>query len=221
MSRRVYYNEMRDLAHVTRAKYDISTESLTLPAIARIYKTEGIQLDRRKIKGNRVRAAYFCDADGCSVLVNQNMPREPRMFALIHELKHHLVDRTAIKDRRLQCGDYNAHELIEKGAEVFAAEFIYPEAEMRSLLQVVDIKAPATAEDLCRFKRECKAAVSFRFLTKRFEWFELCAPGAFAKVHFKQLYETLYPPIYKQQWFKDQRSRKKAVGASNGGLTTR
>jgi Zn-dependent peptidase ImmA (M78 family) len=209
MSRSVYYNKMRDLAHHTRTKHGVRTEALNLPAIARMYKAEGIQLDRRSTKGNRVRAAYFCDADGCSVLLKQNMPREPKIFALIHELKHHLVDRAAVLGGRLQCGDYNAHELIEKGAEVFAAEFIYPEMEMRSLLQTLGIRAPATAEDICRFKRECKAAVSFTFLAKRFEWFGLCESGAFAKVQFKKLYETLYPPIYKEQWFKDQRSRRK------------
>ena len=209
MTRSVYYNHMRELAHETRAKYGISTETVNLRAIAKIYKAEGIQLDRRPIRGNRIRAAYFCDADGCSVLLKQNMPREPKIFALIHELKHHLVDRTAIQDGRIQCGDYNAHEVIEKGAEVFAAEFIYPEAETRSLLQQLGMRAPATAEDLCRFKHECKAAVSFTFLTKRFEWFGLCDRGAFAKTQFQKLYESLYPPIYKQQWFKDQRTRRK------------
>jgi len=52
---------------------------------------------------------------------------------LVHELKHHYVDQKAIEDGKIKCGDYNAHEVIEKGAEVFAAEFIYPEQEMRQL----------------------------------------------------------------------------------------
>ena len=35
----------------------------------------------------------------------------------------------------IHCGDYDANEVIEKGAEVFAAEFIYPEAEFAADLQ--------------------------------------------------------------------------------------
>jgi Zn-dependent peptidase ImmA (M78 family) len=49
----------------------------------------------------------------------------PRLFALVHELKHHYIDQESIRGGELKCGDYNANQIIEKGAEVFAAEFIY------------------------------------------------------------------------------------------------
>jgi Zn-dependent peptidase ImmA (M78 family) len=210
VSRAQYYAAMRQLAHSTRAKHSVTTEALNLISIAKIFKSEGIQLDRRELKSRRIRAAYFCDSDGCSVLVNKRLPREPKIFALIHEFKHHLVDREAICDGTLECGDYNAHELIEKGAEVFAAEFIYPESEMLNLLNQLGIKAPATMEDVCRLKHECSAPVSFTFICKRLEWLRLSPPGAFAGVQFQKEYYTLYGlPIYKQQWFKDRRAQRR------------
>jgi Zn-dependent peptidase ImmA (M78 family) len=52
------------------------------------------------------------------------VPEEPRLFALLHELKHHYRDRDAIGAGSLVCGDYNANRRIEIGAEIFAAEFL-------------------------------------------------------------------------------------------------
>lgn len=209
MSRSGYYTAMRELAHDIRASYAISTDALDLRVIAKIYKAEGITLDRRPIKSPRIRAAYFSDSDGCSVVVKKSLPREPKIFALIHELKHHLVDRPAIADGQIRCGDYNAQEVIEKGAEVFAAEFIYPEAEMRELALRVNVRAGCTAEDICRLKHECNAPVSYKFLVKRLEWWKYCDRGAFARVQFSKLYETIYGlPIYKQDWFKATRAKK-------------
>jgi len=40
-----------------------------------------------------------------------------------------LLCETALKNGQIRCGDYNANEVIEKAAEVFAAEFIYPAQE--------------------------------------------------------------------------------------------
>lgn len=208
MSLRAYYLAMRDLAHDKRAEYDVTTELLNLNVVARIYRAEGITLDRRIIKSTRIRAAYFNDVDGCSVVVKKNLPREPKLFALVHELKHHFVDRDAVAAGEIRCGDYNAHQVIEKGAEVFAAEFIYPEAEMRTLAVDAGVHSGCTAEDVCRLKHVCPAPVSFRFLVKRLEWWKFCERGAFGRVKFSKLYENIYGlPIYKQEWFRTRRAK--------------
>ncbi|MGB8509527.1 MAG: hypothetical protein WCD76_14160 [Pyrinomonadaceae bacterium] len=44
-------------------------------------------------------------------------------------------------DLRPELIAYNCNEFIEKSAEVFAAEFIYPEAEMRELAASMGIDA--------------------------------------------------------------------------------
>ena len=202
---------MRALALDKRQLYDIETPKLNLTVMARIYKSEGITIDRRTLRGHKIRASYFCDSDDYSVLLNKDLPREPKLFSLAHELKHHYVDQKIIKDGLIQCGDYNRNEFIEKTAEVFAAEFIYPEDEMRALSSSLGIDAhTCTKEKIVEFKRVCRACVSYTFVVKRFEWLGFCRRGAYDDVRFQKLEEEIYGlPIYKQEWFKKQRAQKK------------
>jgi Zn-dependent peptidase ImmA (M78 family) len=211
LSRSAYYQDCRLLAQNKRVEHDVETKSLNLLVMAKIYKKEGIIIDRRKLKGHRIRAAYYCDDGECSVLLNKTLPREPKLFALAHELKHHYRDQATIRDGKIQCGDYNAHEVIEKGAEVFAAEFIYPEAETRNLIDELRITSgTCTAESLVRFKRQCPACVSYKFIVKRFEWLKVCPKGAYDKIQFTKLEQQMFgTPIYQQEWFKEHRARKR------------
>lgn len=208
--RTAYYLEMRALAREKRTLYQVETNKLDIPFLERIYKSEQIKIDRRRMRGNKIRASYFCDDGECSILLNQSLPRAPKMFALAHELKHHYVDQQLIKDGRIRCGDYNRNEFIEKSAEVFAAEFIYPEAEMRALAASIGISARTCAkEKVVDFKRACPACVSYKFIVKRFEHFGFCPKGAYDGVKFQNLEEELYGvPAYKQKWIERQRARK-------------
>lgn len=212
MTRSDYYRQMKALALSKRAEHKIETASLNLRTIQRIYKSERIRIDPWDIKGSRIRAAYFCDNDDNSVMVNSNLPREPRLFALVHELKHHYVDRPTILKGLYKCGAYNQNEMIEIGAEVFSAEFIYPEVEMRDLAARLGItNNTCTSEKVVEFKRSCPAIISYKFIVKRFEWFGFCAEGQFKREQFQKLEESLYgPPIYKQPWFQRYRARKKS-----------
>src|SRR6185503_4476429 len=92
-NRSEYYQQCRALAQTKRYEHAVVTASLNLVVMARIYKKEGIAIDRRKLKGYRIKAAYYCDDGECSVLLNTSPPREPRLFALAHELKHHYLDQ--------------------------------------------------------------------------------------------------------------------------------
>jgi Zn-dependent peptidase ImmA (M78 family) len=98
----------------------------------------------------------------------------------------------------IHCGDYDANELIEKGAEVFAAEFIYPEAEFATDIQAFGLTAWGPAH-VVRVKRSCKAKVSYRFLCKRLEWLGLIAPNQFGNVQFQKLEDEIFGvPFYRR-----------------------
>jgi Zn-dependent peptidase ImmA (M78 family) len=217
-NRTAYYQNCRALAQAKRHEHSVATASLNLLVMARIYKKEGIAIDRRRLKGNRIKAAYYCDDGECSVLLNTTPPREPRLFALAHELKHHYLDREKIMNGQIECGDYNANEFIEKGAEVFAAEFIYPELEMRQLIGQMGITSlSCTARTIVNFKRACPACISYTFIVKRFVRFGLCQPTAFSKVQFTKIEEQIYGlPVYKRESFKLARARKRAVRTTRG-----
>jgi Zn-dependent peptidase ImmA (M78 family) len=209
--RSAYYQKMRTLAREKRQLHDVRTDKLNIRFMGRIYKSEGIKIDRRALRGNRIRASYFCDNGECSVLLKKDLPPAPKLFSLAHELKHHYVDQQQIRDGRIQCGDYNRNEFIEKSAEVFAAEFIYPEAEMHAFAASMGIDArTCTKEKIIDFKRACLACVSYTFIVKRFERFGFFPKGTYASVQFQKLEEEIHGlPIYKQEWFKKRRARKK------------
>lgn len=209
MSRWDYYEAMKVLAARKRLQYDVCTEKLGLQKVREIYRSEGITIDLWKTSA-RIRAVYMCEGNDPSVLVNRSLPKEPRLFAMVHELKHHYCDQDAMQNGEIQCGDYNANEVIEKAAEVFAAEFIFPEQEFLDCVRSLGLKPGAvTPENLVELKRSCGAQVSYTFLRKRLEWFNFIDVGEFAKVQFQKLEEEIYGvPIYRQPWFQARRRRR-------------
>lgn len=210
-SRSAYYREMQALALAKRAEHKVETASLDLLFMKRIYKAEGIRVDYWDFKSRKIRAAYFCDEGDYSVALNKTLPRAPKLFSLAHELKHHYVDQRLIQSKQIKCGDYNAAETIEIGAEVFAAEFIYPENEMQVLAKNLNINSlMCNPRKVVEFKKNCPADISFTFILKRFERFGFIQVGEYSKIQFQKLEEEMYGvPIYKQEWFKKHRARKK------------
>jgi Zn-dependent peptidase ImmA (M78 family) len=203
------YEEAKLLANQKRAEYGVATETLNRKVVRRIYSEEGIRIDKWDF-GPSIRAVYMCDDGDISVAVSRRLPREPYMFALLHELKHHLTDIPLLQGGKLKCGDYNANELIEKSAEVFAAEFIFPESEFIQCIQVMGIQPMScTPEDVVRLKRSCNACVSYTFLRKRLVRLGYADDSVLAAVKFTNLEESMFgKPIYKQDWFRSRRNSK-------------
>lgn len=189
MSRHAYYEEMKLLARQKRAEHGVDTATLGLRELRRIYKIEAIRIDYYPLP-YKIKALYMCDDGDCSVALQRRLPDEPKLFALIHELKHHYRDREALGAGVIHCGDYDANELIEKGAEVFAAEFIYPEAEFAEDITDLNLSFRDPA-DIVNVKQACKAKVSYTFICKRLERLGRIAAGQFNGVQFQKLEEQL------------------------------
>lgn len=200
------YETVKNLACEKRAQYQITTAGLNLTTVRRIYAAEGIRIDQWTF-GSTIRAAYMCDDGDPSVAINNKLPRIPKLFSLVHELKHHYLDVALIEGGSLKCGDYNANELIEKAAEVFAAEFIYPESEFLDCMKSLGLNdTNCTPEAVVHLKRTCNAPVSYQFLCKRLVRLRFAQETTFSRIQFQKLEEQLYGlPIYKQAWFKARR----------------
>ena len=204
------YNQARALARQKREELGIKTKDIKIPLLKKICKDEGIKVDLVESIGARIRAAYFFDDDGASILLKKDLPREPKLFALTHELKHHFLDRNDIADGKMQCGDYNANKVTEIAAEEFAAEFIYPILEMQQLINSMKVSTGnCTPEQIVEVKRKIPVSVSYIFIRKRLERFGIIQKDQFSDVKFQNLEERLYPPFYKQEWYKRVRARKK------------
>ena len=203
MERSQYYKGLKKLAHEVRREYSLSTQSISLTTVRNIYKAEEIVLDYWPYKLKKVRAAYFLDDGIPYVLLNAKIkPKEPRIFSLCHELKHHYIDQKVITQKGyMGCQDvsWSSGSHIEIGAEIFAAEFIYPEEEFLDFVRRMGIdEGSCSKEQVVQLKRECGAPVSYVFLRKRLEWFGFIEKGAFDGVQFQKLEEQIYGvPFYK------------------------
>jgi len=186
MQRHEYYKQMKELARKTRTTHGVVTAAFGLREMRRIYKDEGIKLDLWPHKMKKIRAAYFIEDDRAYVLLKKMKPVEPRLFSLAHELKHHLVDQELARTRRLECAaDFSSRSPVEIGAEVFAAEFLFPEEDFVTWADTHLKSRPCGIDDVVRLKRACPAKVSYAFLVKRLERLQYAPEGAFKGVKFQ------------------------------------
>lgn len=201
MNRTAYYEQIKQLAHQVRGTYDVTTSQISLSTIRAICRGESIHIDYWKPKLKRVRAAYcLVDGESCVLLNDRIKPKEPRIFALCHELKHHFADEELAQAGNFGCQDVSWEDdsPIEIGAEIFAAEFIFPENEFLSLVHDLSLDRNCCAEDVVRLKRASPAPVSYTFLRKRLQWFGFTEPGQFRDVQFQKLEEQIHGvPFYR------------------------
>jgi Zn-dependent peptidase ImmA (M78 family) len=192
---------MRMLAVEVRAKYGFATPRVLRSDLRRIYRDEGIRIDLWPYKMKKLRGAYFNDADGASVLLAKSLPQDPMVFTMGHELKHHLVDRDKIV---ALCDTSNKSAEIEIGAEIFAAELIYPEDMFRADLTSLGVlQGSCTARNIVDLKRQTDTTLSYAGLSKRAEFLGFAPLGTLARVAWKKLEESIYGiPFYKQRLLK-------------------
>jgi Zn-dependent peptidase ImmA (M78 family) len=150
---------MKELARQTRTRFGLQTPRVLRSDLRRIYKAEGIAIDLWPHRLKKLRGAYFDDDIGPTVMLAKGLPEGPMVFTMAHELKHHLADR----GRPLSyCDASNESDPIEIGAEVFAAELIYPEEDFtKDLAQQGVFKGRCTANSLIKLKHDTRTTLSY------------------------------------------------------------
>ena len=196
MTRRQYYDDMKDLARRVRVEYGLSSCRILKSDLRRIYKAEGVRIDIWPYKLKEVRGAYFRDTLEPSVMIAK-LPNDPFIFTLAHELKHHLFDHGVAL---VPCGARNESEHVEIGAEIFAAEFLFPEADFRRLMKELGAGIGACRPaHILEIKRRTGTTLSYLGLIKRAEFLGYAAPGVLPRAGWKALEEKAYGvPFYKQ-----------------------
>ena len=117
---------------------------------------------------------------------------------MAHELKHHLADKDA---GVVMCENTPASEMLEIGAEVFAAEFLFPEECFTAHMAQMGVGALGwTAETLVHLKHEKKTTLSYTGLAKLAVWLGYAADGTLPKTGWQKLEERLYGvPFYRRR----------------------
>lgn len=195
MSRSEYYHDMKDLARKVRAEYGLASCRVQKSDLRRIYKAEGVRIDIWPYKLKEVRGAYFRDTLGPTVMVAK-LPTDPFVFTLAHELKHHLFDHGVALP---PCGARNQSEHVEIGAEIFAAELLFPEADFSRMMSGLGVgKGSCKPAHIIEIKRRTGTTLSYLGLVKRAEFLGLAVSGSLPRSGWKMLEEKMYGvPFYK------------------------
>lgn len=189
---------MKELARGVRQEYGLIGPRVMRSDLRRIYKAKNIQLDYWPYPLKKLRGAYFNDENGVSVMVAKSLPDGPAIFTLAHELKHHLADR---ETGRLECSAGNESDPVEIGAEVFAAEFLFPELLFKQAMeQMVVEPLHCVAETLVRLKHDTKTTLSYAGLVKKAEWLGFATKGTIKPQSWQRLEDQIYGvPFYRQK----------------------
>lgn len=192
-----YYKAMQTLAREQRAVHGVTGQRVRRSDMRRVYKAHGITIDLWPYPFKGVRGAYFSDEHGPSVMLAKSLPTDPLVFTMAHELKHHLVDRAG---GVALCLADNQSAMIEIGAEVFAAEFLFPEADFVEIMVRMGVTLGAcSAERLVELKHTTQTTLSYAGLVKRAERLGFLTRGSTAGVKWKSLEEQIYGvPLYKR-----------------------
>lgn len=195
-----YYENLKALARRMREQHGLSGPRILKSDLRRIYKAEGIQLDYWPYHLKGLRGAYFNDRHGISVMIAKEMPIDPTVFTMAHELKHHLVDSEL---GMIKCMDKAISQPIEIGAEVFAAELLLPEQIFVDLMNQLGVQpGRCTSEDIVRLKHESKTTLSYTGLVKRAEWLKYAEKDTLPRSGLKSLELQMYGvPFYRRRTF--------------------
>jgi hypothetical protein len=187
---------MKFLARQVRTEFGLLTPQVRKSDLRRIYKKHSIQIDLWPHGFKKIRGAYFNDGNGVTVLIDRSLPEDPLIFTMAHELKHHLVDSELGLS---YCSSDNEREPIEIGAEVFAAELIFPEQDFADCLSQMGVGyGGCNPEHLVRLKHDTKTTLSYAGLAKRATFMQFAVTGVFTGVRWKKLEEKIYGvPFYK------------------------
>lgn len=197
MSRTEYYQQMKVRARAIRTHYSLDTPRVLRSDLRRIFKDQGIRVDLWPHKLREIRGAYINDDLGPTVMLAKSLPEDPMVFTMAHELKHHLEDRHL---SLAWCGDKNATQHIEIGAEVFAAELIFPEDDFTNALTQMGVGVnQCTPEVLVRLKRQTRTTLSYAGLVKRAKFLGFSKNDTLDGVKWKKLEEQIFgEPSYKR-----------------------
>jgi uncharacterized protein DUF955 len=195
VNRSAYYESMKRFARDLRERFSLHSPRVTRSDLRTIYREEGIRVDLWPHKLRNLRGAYFRDDCGPSVMLAKGLPEEPMVFTMAHELKHHFHD-----EGLSFCDVSNEQNYIEIGAEVFAAELIFPEADFIGAANTCGVRlGHVEPADIIRLKRDTKTTLSYTSLVKRIDFLGFAPASTFVRVRWKKLEEELYgEPLYKK-----------------------
>ena len=162
-----YYEDLKLLARQVRAEHGLSSPRVLARDLMRIYTRYGIVVDEWPYRFRHLRGAFINDHLGTTVMLAKGLPQDPMVFTMAHELKHFFRDR----DLGISyCDQSNSNKSIEIGAEIFAAELLFPDRDFVTHMTTMGIRRDqCLPKTLIRLKRKTGTTLSYAGLAKKAE----------------------------------------------------
>ena len=185
-----YYEDLKLLARQVRAENGLSSPRVLPSDLRRIYAKHGIEVDEWPYRFRHLRGAFIDDHLGTTVMLAKGLPRDPLVFTMAHELKHFYRDR----DLGISyCDQSNLNRSLEIGAEVFAAEFLFPDRDFVSHMKMMGIRRDeCLPKTLVHLKRKTGTTLSYAGLAIKAERLGFAPSHSLTTVKTWRKFEAVY-----------------------------
>ena len=185
-----YYEDLKLLARQVRAENGLSSPRVLPSDLRRIYAKHGIEVDEWPYRFRNLRGAFINDELGTTVMLAKGLPRDPLVFTMAHELKHFYRDR----DLGISyCDQSNLHRSLEIGAEVFAAELLFPDRDFVAHMKMMGIREErCLPKTLVHLKRKTGTTLSYAGLAIKAERLGFAPSHSLTTIKTWRKLEALY-----------------------------
>lgn len=190
MNRQAYYEELKLLARQVRAEYGLHSPRVLASDLRRIYEQHGIVIDSWPYRLRHLRGAFISDDLGTTVMLASGLPQDPMVFTMAHELKHFFRDRDL---GIYYCDQSNLSKEVEVGAEIFAAELLFPDQDFIKHMRLLRVgRDQCLPKTLIHLKGKTRTTLSYAGLAKKAERLGYAPPCSLTKIKTWRKLEELY-----------------------------
>jgi IrrE N-terminal-like domain len=190
MNRQAYYEELKLLARQVRAEHGLCSQRVLASDLRRIYDRHGIVIDSWPYRLRHLRGAFISDDFGTTVMLASGLPQDPMVFTMAHELKHFFRDR----DLGISyCDQSNLDKAVEIGAEIFAAELLFPDQDFIKHMRLLRVgRDQCLPKTLVQLKCDTRTTLSYAGLAIKAERLGYAPACSLTKIKTWRKFEALY-----------------------------
>jgi len=190
MNRQAYYEELKLLARQVRAENGLRSPRVLPSDLRRIYERHGIVIDSWPYRFRHLRGAFISDHLGTTVMLASGLPQDPMVFTMAHELKHFFRDRHLGAS---YCDQSNLDKAVEIGAEIFAAELLFPDQDFIKHMHLLRVgRDQCLPKTLIQLKRKTRTTLSYAGLAIKAERLGYAPACSLTKIKTWRKFEALY-----------------------------
>jgi len=190
VNRQAYFEDLKRLARQVRAEHGLRSPCVLASDLRRIYDRHGITIDSWPYRLRNLRGAFISDHLGTTVLLASGLPQDPMVFTMAHELKHFF------RDRHLgisYCDESNLGKTVEVGAEIFAAELLFPDQDFIKHMRLLRVgRDQCLPRTLVHLKRKTRTTLSYAGLAIKAERLGYAPPASLTRIKTWRKFESLY-----------------------------